>query len=94
MPRSLLRGSLLLIAFPNSPVWIALTIFPITAPVQTMLRLGVSDIPLWQIMTSVGMLVLSIFVSLSLSIRLFRMHMLMHGKRPSIAEIIRGLKDA
>ena len=86
--------SSLLIAFPDSSIWIALTIFPITAPVQTMLRLGVSDIPLWQIMTSIGVLVLSIFVGLSLSIRLFRMHMLMYGKRPSVTEIIRGLKDA
>ena len=52
--------SSLLMFFPNSPVWVVLTIFPVTAPVQTMLRLGVSDIPLWQIMTSIGVLVLSI----------------------------------
>jgi len=80
--------------FPNSPIWVVLTIFPVTAPVQTMLRLGMSDIPLWQIMTSIGVLGLSIVAGLFLSIKIFRMYVLMYGKRPSFAEIIQGLKNA
>jgi ABC-2 type transport system permease protein len=83
-----------LISFPNSPIWVVLTIFPITAPVQTMLRLGVSEIPAWQIVTSIGVLGLSIIVGLFLSIKIFRMFMLMYGKRPGLAEIIQGLKTA
>ena len=85
--------SSLFIAFPDSSIWIVLTIFPITAPVQTMLRLGVSDIPLWQIMTSIGVLELTIIGGLFLSIKIFRMNMLMHGKRPGFAEIIHSLKN-
>ena len=83
-----------LINFPNSPIWVVLTIFPVTAPVQTMLRLGLSDIPAWQIVISIGVLGLSIIVGLFLSIKIFRMFMLMYGKRPSLAEIIQGLKTA
>jgi ABC-2 type transport system permease protein len=83
-----------LVSFPNSPIWVVLTIFPITAPVQTMLRLGVSEIPAWQIVTSIGVLGLSIIVGLFLSIKIFRMFMLMYGKRPGLAEIIQGLKTA
>ncbi len=86
--------SSLLLAFPNSAIWVVLSIFPVTAPVQTMLRLGVSDIPLWQITTSIGVLGLSIIVGLFLSIKIFRMNMLMHGKRPNFTEIIRSLKNA
>jgi len=86
--------SSLLFALPDSSIWVVLTIFPVTAPVQTMLRLGVSDIPLWQIMTSIGVLGLSIIVGLFLSIKIFRMHMLMYGKRPAFAEIIHSLKNA
>jgi ABC-2 type transport system permease protein len=80
--------------FPNSFIWVVLTIFPVTAPVQTMLRLGTSDVPLWQIITSMGVLALSIVVGLFLSIKIFRMHMLMYGKRPSLAEIMNSLKNA
>ena len=56
------------INFPNSPIWVLLSIFPITAPIQMMLRLGVSDIPAWQIATSIGVLGLSIIVGLYLSL--------------------------
>ncbi|HEY44000.1 MAG TPA: ABC transporter permease, partial [Anaerolineae bacterium] len=83
-----------LVNFPNSPIWIVLSIFPVTAPVQIMVRLGVSDIPAWQIVTSIGVLGLSIIVGLSFSIKIFRTFMLMYGKRPGLAEIIRGLKTA
>lgn len=82
------------INFPNSPIWVVLSLFPITAPIQMMLRLGVSDIPAWQIVTSIGLLGLSIVVGLSFSARIFRTFMLMYGKRPRLAEIIRGLKAA
>ena len=68
--------------------------FPITAPIQMMLRLGVSDIPVWQIVTSIGVLGLSIFVGLSFSVKIFRTFMLMYGKRPRLAEIRRSLKTA
>jgi len=84
----------LLVSFPNSPIWVVLTIFPITAPVQTMLRLGVSDVPAWQIVTSITVLALSVIVGLFLSIKIFRLFMLMYGKRPGIPEIIQGLKVA
>jgi ABC-2 type transport system permease protein len=82
----------LLINFPNSPIWVVLSIFPVTAPVQTMVRLGVSDIPAWQIVTSIGVLGLSVVVGMALSIKIFRMFMLMYGKRPGLAEIIQVLK--
>jgi ABC-2 type transport system permease protein len=86
--------SSLLFHFPNSPVWVVLTIFPVTAPVQTMLRLGMSDIPFWQIATSIGVLGISIIAGLFLSVKIFRVYMLMYGKRPGFGEIIRSLRNA
>jgi ABC-2 type transport system permease protein len=84
----------LLFSFPHSPLWVVLTIFPVTAPVQTMLRLGVTGIPMWQILVSIGVLVLSIILGLFLVIKIFRMYMLMYGKRPGFKEIIHNLKKA
>jgi ABC-type Na+ efflux pump permease subunit len=79
--------------FPNNPIWVVLTIFPVTAPIMTMLRLGTSIVPAWQIVVSIAVLALSIVGGLSLSIRLFRVHMLMYGKRPSLAQLIQSLKE-
>jgi len=85
--------SSLYIAFPNSPIWVVFTLLPVTAPVQTMLRLGGTEVPLWQIITSLGLLGLSVVGGLFLSIKIFRMNMLMHGKRPSLREVFQGLKE-
>jgi len=84
----------LMVAFPNSPVWVVLTIFPITAPIQTMVRLGLSEIPPWQIYTNIGVLIITIVVGLYFVIKVFRIYMLMYGKRPGLAEIINSLKNA
>jgi ABC-2 type transport system permease protein len=80
--------------FPNSWIWAALTLFPITAPMMTMLRLGTGVVPTWQIVASVGVLALSIVAGLYTSIKLFRMHMLMYGNRPKLAQLIQSLRDA
>ncbi len=84
----------LLFAFPNGTFSVILTLFPITAPIQNMLRLGVTDIPLWQILASMGLLILSITLGLYFSIKIFRIYMLMHGKRPGLKTLIRHFKDA
>jgi ABC-2 type transport system permease protein len=81
-------------AFPNNPIWVVLTLFPTTAPIQAMVRLGISDIPLWQIITSIGVLVLSIIGGLYLVTKIFRVYMLMYGKRPGLREIISNLRNA
>jgi ABC-2 type transport system permease protein len=83
-----------LINYPENPIWVVLSLFPITAPVQIMVRLGVSDIPFWQIPTSIGILLATVVGGLFLSTRIFRTFMLMYGKRPRLAEIVRGLKNA
>jgi ABC-2 type transport system permease protein len=84
----------LLILFPNNPVWVVLTILPVTAPVEVMVRLGVSDIPAWQLVASIAVLGLSIIGLLLLTVRVFRAYLLMYGKRPGIGEIIRSLRTA
>ena len=85
--------SSLLFIFPNSPIWVVLTIFPITAPMTVMLRLGVSDIAAWQLAVSIAVLVLSTIGVLFLSVKAFRVYLLMYGKRPRLREIIRNLKS-
>jgi ABC-2 type transport system permease protein len=84
----------LTVAFPNSPIWVVLTILPITAPIQAMVRLGMSDLPLWQVITSISVLILSIIGGLYLAIKIFRAYMLMYGKRPKLKEIYRNLRNA
>jgi ABC-2 type transport system permease protein len=86
-------GSLLFI-FPNNPIWVVLTIFPVTAPTTAMLRLGVSGVPAWELAVSIAVLVLSIIGVLFITIKIFRTYLLMYGKRPKLGEIVRYLRQA
>jgi ABC-2 type transport system permease protein len=82
----------LIMEFPYSPAWVVLSIFPFSAPVLVMLRLGLTGVPAWQLATSIAVLVLCIFGGLVLSSKLLRIYMLMYGKRPNLGEIIRNLR--
>ncbi len=83
----------LIIAFPNSPAWVVLSIFPFSAPVLVILRLGLTGVPGWQLAASIVVLALCIFGGLVLSSKLLRTYMLMYGKRPNLGEIIRNLRS-
>jgi ABC-2 type transport system permease protein len=83
----------LLFIFPDSPIWTVLTIFPLTAPIEVMLRLGVAGIAAWELAASLAVMVLSIIGALALSIKAFRVYLLMYGKRPSWGEIIQSLRS-
>jgi len=84
--------SSLIMMFPNNPAFIVMTIFPLTAPVTLMMRLGSTDVPAWQIATSILVLVLTIVGGMLLTVRIVRTFLLMYGKRPKLGEIIRNLR--
>lgn len=83
-----------IVNFPRMPTGVGLSIFPVTASFQAMLRLGVSGVPAWQIVGGVGVLELSVLLGLSLSMKIFKTLMIGYGKRPGVAEIIQALKTA
>jgi len=71
-----------------------LTIFPITAPVTVMIRLGLTKIPVWELALSIGLMVVSIIGCFILAAKLFRTFLLMYGKRPNFKEIMRSFRSA
>jgi ABC-2 type transport system permease protein len=85
--------SSILFIFPNSPLWVVLTILPVTAPIAVMLRLGVSGVAAWELGVSITVLALSVVGVMLLAIRVFRVYLLMYGKRPSWGEVFRSLRS-
>ncbi|MEE8397476.1 MAG: ABC transporter permease [Desulfobacterales bacterium] len=85
--------SSLIMFYPDNPLWTALTFFPITAPTMVMVRYGVTNIPAWEIAVSISVMVLATIGGLFLAAKVFRMYLLMYGKRPSLGEVIRTLRS-
>jgi ABC-2 type transport system permease protein len=80
--------------FPNSGVSQFLTLFPLTAPLTVILRMGVADIPTWQLVTSMVLMVLTTVGSIFLAGKIFRTFLLMYGKTPKLGEIVKMLRQA
>jgi ABC-2 type transport system permease protein len=72
---------------PNSPLALALTFIPFTAPMTILLRMGFSTVPIWQLGLSLIILVLSSLFIIWASARVFRWGLLLYGKRISFREI-------
>jgi ABC-2 type transport system permease protein len=59
-----------------------------------LLRLGISDVPTGEIMASIALLVLGIAFSLWAGAKVFRVGLLMYGKRPGLKDLTRAFKQA
>ena len=55
-------------------------------------RMGMAVVPFWQIALSIILLVLTIWAMLWFSSRLYRVGILMYGKRATLPEIVRWLR--
>lgn len=74
---------------PNSPLAVAFSLFPLTAPLTIVLRSGFTIIPAWQIALSLLLLVLFALGALWFAGRTFRMGMLRYGKRLRWREVFK-----
>jgi ABC-2 type transport system permease protein len=76
----------------NSPWSILASLFPPTAPIIMFLRMASEIPPLWQIGLSLALMVVSIWATLWFSSRLYRIGILMYGKRATLPELLRWLR--
>jgi len=79
---------------PDHPVARAMSFFPLTSPMTVMLRLGMTEVPAWEWALSIVILLGSVVLAFIGAAKIFRTTLLMYGKRPSVREIVRYLREA
>lgn len=77
---------------PSSSLSQILSMMPFFAPMLMFLRIQLSNPPLWEIATAVLINVLAIFLFTYLSAKIYRVAILIYGKRPTLPEIFRWLR--
>jgi ABC-2 type transport system permease protein len=77
---------------PNGPVAVAASLFPFTAPLIMYLRTAIAEPPMWQIGACIVILILSTIGMAWLAGRIYRVGILMYGKKPTIPEIARWIR--
>jgi ABC-2 type transport system permease protein len=79
---------------PDSTLSVVLSLVPIYTPMTMFIRIVVSEPPAWQVALSLVLSVATIAFLLKATAKVFRAGLLATGKRPTIPELWRWLKEA
>jgi ABC-2 type transport system permease protein len=77
---------------PSSSLSVGLSMIPFFAPILMMLRIAMQTPPFWQIALCIGISVLTTTAVIYVAARVYRVGVLMYGKRPSLVELARWLR--
>jgi ABC-2 type transport system permease protein len=93
MPLALCMVMILpIIRAPDSTLAKVVSLIPFCSPLLMNFRISLTQVPPWQIWLSVALMSLTIAAILWVSSRIYRVGILMYGKKPSLPEIFRWLK--
>jgi len=78
----------------NPAAWpvVLLSLFPPCTPIVMCLRMAAMPVPAWQLALSLVLMVLSIYGMALVASRIYRVGILMYGKRPTLPEMLRWLR--
>lgn len=81
---------------PHGPIAVAFSIFPLTSPIVMLMRLpsgiGEAGVPLWQLIASILLLIVTFIGIVWLAAKIYRVGILMYGKKPTYRELFKWLK--
>lgn len=83
----------LMVANPNSPLLVALTLFPTTAFLTVTMRWSLTAVPAWQMVLSWLLLVTTAGLSVWAAARVLRVGMLRYGQRLDLRAVLRALNS-
>ena len=79
---------------PDSPLARTMTLIPFSAPILMPLRMSLVAVPWYELAASLGGVALACVAAIWLSARIYRVGLLMYGKRPSFSELARWVRYA
>jgi ABC-2 type transport system permease protein len=77
---------------PGGTVATVLSFVPFCTPLIMYLRLSMVPVPAWQIALSIAGMLVTIYAVLWIAARIYRVGILMYGKKPNLPEIMRWLR--
>ena len=76
---------------PDGPLAFWTSIIPFTSPIVMMVRVPFG-VPWWQMLLSVGLLALTVILIVKIAAKIYRVGILMYGKKPTYTEIVKWLR--
>ena len=78
---------------PNGSVAVTTSLIPFTSPMVMFARIVLGSPPVIEIIASVVLLLLALLLGAWLSAKIYRIGILMYGKRPSLRQVFRLIRD-
>ncbi|SNR29974.1 ABC transporter permease [Lutibacter flavus] len=76
---------------PHGPIALAFSLFPLTSPIVMLMRIPFG-VPWWQIVTSMFLLIITFIAIVWFAAKIYRVGILMYGKKPTYKELYKWLK--
>jgi ABC-2 type transport system permease protein len=89
LPSVLLIG---ILQQPDSTLALTLSIVPFSSPIAMPVRWAAAEVPPVEVAASVGALVVTLWLVTWIAARIYRVGILMYGKRPNIKELVRWVR--
>jgi len=81
---------------PHGPIAVGFSLFPLTSPIVMLMRLpgglGEGGVPVWQFVLSIVLLMVTFMAIVWLAAKIYRVGILMYGKKPTYKELYKWLK--
>lgn len=81
---------------PHGPIAVGFSLFPLTSPIVMLMRLpggiGEGGVPIWEIATSIVLLIITFVGIVWLAAKIYRVGILMYGKKPTYKELFKWIK--
>lgn len=79
---------------PDAPASVVLSIFPLFSPVLMPVRAAATSVPFWQMAASLVLLAIAFVGTIWLASRIYRVGILMYGKKASLRDLARWVRTA
>jgi len=76
---------------PDGPLAFWCSMIPFTSPIVMMVRIP-NEIPLWESLLSLAILFVSVILTIKVAAKIYRVGILMYGKKPDIKELYKWMK--
>lgn len=79
---------------PNTPMATGLSLFPLFSPILMWARVSGGGVPVWQVALSFVLMAVMVWVIAWIAGRIYKVGILMSGKRPTLPELWRWVREA
>jgi ABC-2 type transport system permease protein len=83
-----------ILSAPTSTLANVMSMLPFSSPIVMPMVMSATPVPIWQVLTALVLLALACVATIWVSARIYRVGLLMTGKRPSFKELVRWVRYA